>query len=184
MYVWNYYASLNYLLTQSEPVDNGYGEKGSTRVKTFSGSLTNKSIYPLIKFSVPTNSTSTFFLWVGTGTEEPNLLDYDIPNKCNYSETDGLSVASVSNDNVVYDETTNSYQRTSRTVLRNNGTEDITVTEVYLLNANARIQTNSTLYYKALLPKEITIGAGKYLELTLVRSFDDKTPTVSATISE
>lgn len=184
MYLWNAYAGYNYHLTR-EAMSGEYGVKGNTMVKKNNGNTaTNSAFYPMVKFSMPSSNTSGIFMWGGTGTEESSLLDYAIPNKCEYSATAGLSVSSVINGNIVYDETTETFNKTDITVLRNNGTEDITITEIYLVSTSLNSFSSAIVYYKELLTEPITIGAGKYLEISFTSSVLDKSPKVTTTVTE
>lgn len=172
MLLHNAYAGFNYLKADRVAISGTYGEKGNSVVKDINGGTSSTNFFtPLINFHKPTSSTSTFtFMWVGTGTDEPQLLDYAIPNRCEYSES-GLYVANATNGNIEYNAEEDKLTRTNITLIHNNGTEDVVITEVYLVKSTTKFY--GTVFYKELLETPITLGAGKYLEITFTGEIKD-----------
>lgn len=172
MFLHNAYAGFNYA-ELGVSVNGTYGEKGNTVTKYFNGNNGNTNKFsPLQNFGVPKSNATATFMWVGTGTTEPQLLDCTIPNKCPYSES-GLYVANASNGNVVYDAENNKFTRTNTTLIHNNGTTDVIVTEIYLVSTSTSFSGSQIVWYKELLDTSITVGAGKYLEISFTGEIKD-----------
>lgn len=180
MFLHNAYAGFNY--TQIGGSINGtYGEKGNTTTKYLNGNNTTSKFSPLQNFSVPASNSTGCFMWIGTGTTKPQLLDYTIPNKCPYS-TSGLYVANVSNGNIIYDAENNKFTRTNITLIHNNGTNDVIVTEIYLVSASTSLSGSQTVWYKELLETPITVGAGKYLEISFTGELKDGVMSANSSV--
>lgn len=170
MFLHNAYAGFNYQKADRVAIAGTYGEKGNSTTKQLNNIVSSSTRFsPLMSFSKPSNTSVTTFMWVGTGTDEPQLLDYTIPNRCEYSES-GLYVANVTNGDIEYSSEEEKLTRTNTTLLHNNGADDIVITEVYLVNCSSKF--SGTVFYKELLKDAngdlapVTIPAGKYLEIS------------------
>jgi hypothetical protein len=174
MFLRNAYATHRFN-SLGASISGTYGEAGNTVVKLMTGKTSsgyNKGLFRSLE--MPNAGYVMFYLWVGTGTDEPQFDDYNIPNAIAMSETKGFTVASVSNEAVTFDATTNTFIKISKELLRNNTTEDVVVTELYLIDSNTRFNYEyNCLFYKELLDTPITVGAGKYLEVTFIRRLKD-----------
>ena len=173
MYLWNAYAGYNYKKYGS--IQGTYGKKGNTVSKRLGGTNATADPYdPFSNFGVPASNSSAKFIWVGTGTEAPNISDYTIPNKCAYS-TSGINVASVTNGAVEYDENTNTFSKTSVTLIKNAGSEPVTVSEVYIISSATSFGSTGNVWYKKLLDQPITVEPNKYLEIAFTSRVKDGT---------
>lgn len=170
MYLWNAYAG--YRAKRFGTISGTFGENGNTTVKRFGGTTASEQYDPFRDLSVPSSSSTAKFIWVGTGTTEPTLLDYSIPNKCAYSSS-GMHVASVTNGSVEYDEKTNTYSKTSVELIKNAGSDPVTISEIYIVYSTTNFSNTNTVWYKKLLEKPITVESGKYLEITFTSKVKD-----------
>lgn len=183
MFLRNAYA-MHRFKSLGTSVSGTYGEAGNTVMKSMTGKTSTFNSDGLFRnLEMPKAGYTMFYLWVGTGTDEPQFDDYNIPNAIAMSETEGFTVASVSNEPVTFDATTNTFIKISKELLRNNTTEDVVVTELYFISSNTKFNYEyNCLFYKELLDTPITVGAGKYLEVTFIRRLKDGVMSASTEV--